>query len=735
MAAKAGEAFRSPKEAEDALTLFVEEAAKLCKELKSLLHQHHTVEETSAEIVALTSQVSFGAPRSPCPPSPGVGSRIPGNSVQAPSRKPQTSRHASPKHQVPSLADVCKTSTQREMSPTMNGSRDLGEDAKVSRTQTLRLCRADWSPPRPKERVVPERRASFQTNLKAAQRGERGAVGSNCKPSPSHGRSWSLAIRAGEEASPVPNSPTVGVGCRVNRPPTDHARSSSWSRRPGEGSAVAPSPNTMTAGCPVNRPCLDQAGACSSTRRAAEEGSAAPSSPSAMVNCCRVNRTPPDLSKFSSLTGRAAEEASTVSNFSPVGVTSACCTQARSSSSTRRAGEEGSVAVVVVNGSVAWPKPTGNLRTHSATQKCQRRGSRCDSQRVKSRDEPSVTDTKWDVGEPESLATARPVTEVLEKTGSVVSNQNITPTSNTALRPRSDSLEHCEEVSTELPPPLGDEVEVVSVQPVSVESPDGCSLVSVAGGSCGGQRRQVRKTRRNIRSPSRSLSQDSYAPSNPSAESALQRNAASPGRSARSSRTPVPRGHTLWQLFQASFSEQEVFSFVEELLLASLPRCNVAELVVKQLNCEHSTERFLRAVGDHWCRVRVAWHLARSSEAARSIVAEGIRCDEAHCKVGRYGRGGYVALSAAKANAYADSSVDSLRHLFLVLVLPEGVVQGERGTRPSSTAADLPSHPTEYCFVDPSRLHCACLLTYRWVKTARRSPCQASPRLPPPLSR
>jgi len=108
--------------------------------------------------------------------------------------------------------------------------------------------------------------------------------------------------------------------------------------------------------------------------------------------------------------------------------------------------------------------------------------------------------------------------------------------------------------------------------------------------------------------------------------------------------------------------------------------------------------------------------------AAAAIETCGIRCDDGHCACGRYGRGGYVATSAAKANAYADSDgAGGWRHLFLVLALPEeDVVKGERGVRPPCTAADLPSHPTEYCFVDEDRLHCVCRMDYQWAPTGRR---------------
>lgn len=174
--------------------------------------------------------------------------------------------------------------------------------------------------------------------------------------------------------------------------------------------------------------------------------------------------------------------------------------------------------------------------------------------------------------------------------------------------------------------------------------------------------------------------------------------------------------HTARHLFQGNCE------LVEDLLYESLPPENIAELTVRPLRNEGSMQRFLHVLhldGGRWSRVRITWHLAGGVEAAKSIMEVGICCDEAHCSTGRYGRGGYVALTAAKANAYAAG--EDLRRLFVVLSLPEdGVLQGERGTRPSRTAADLPRHPTEFCFVDTSRLHCVCLVTYRWVSTERR---------------
>eukprot|EP00927_Polykrikos_kofoidii_P071740 TRINITY_DN67970_c0_g1_i1.p1 TRINITY_DN67970_c0_g1~~TRINITY_DN67970_c0_g1_i1.p1 ORF type:complete len:825 (-),score=96.07 TRINITY_DN67970_c0_g1_i1:230-2704(-) len=169
----------------------------------------------------------------------------------------------------------------------------------------------------------------------------------------------------------------------------------------------------------------------------------------------------------------------------------------------------------------------------------------------------------------------------------------------------------------------------------------------------------------------------------------------------------------------------EVREIVTELLMEDLPAHNISRLQVTPLENERSKESFLKTLsadGGRWSRVRVTWHLASSVQAALAISREGIRCEEEHCMCGRYGRGGYVACSAAKANAYADSSGEGgQRALFLVLALPdEDVVLGERGSRPPRTAADHPSHPTEYCFVDATRLFCACLLSYSWVPTGRR---------------
>lgn len=172
--------------------------------------------------------------------------------------------------------------------------------------------------------------------------------------------------------------------------------------------------------------------------------------------------------------------------------------------------------------------------------------------------------------------------------------------------------------------------------------------------------------------------------------------------------------------------EEELRTFVGNVFFQSLPRENVADLKVLPLQEGSSWLRFCGVVSEdgesQWSRVKVAWHLARL-EAVSAILANGICCDDGHASRGRYGRGGYVALSAAKANAYADScgQPGGVRHLFLVLAFPdEYVVRGQRGERPPRTAADSPTRPTEYCFVDPARLHCACLVTYRWVPTGRR---------------
>jgi len=230
-----------------------------------------------------------------------------------------------------------------------------------------------------------------------------------------------------------------------------------------------------------------------------------------------------------------------------------------------------------------------------------------------------------------------------------------------------------------------------------------------------------------IESPARcSLSASSV--SSQATTSAVADAGSSPSRSVspmnRRSKVSVQTVQNVRLLFYRAADNQIFHDVVEDMFFESLPPENVSSLTVRPLRNQQSMDSFLRVLqadGGRWSRVRVTWHLAGGLEAAASIMRGGICCEEAHCSCGRYGKGGYVAVTAAKANAYVGCEGDGLRHLFLVLSLPEeDVVQGERGTRPVRTAADLPNHPTEFCFVDGKRLHCAALLTYRWVPTERR---------------
>merc|ERR1712046_570751 len=107
---------------------------------------------------------------------------------------------------------------------------------------------------------------------------------------------------------------------------------------------------------------------------------------------------------------------------------------------------------------------------------------------------------------------------------------------------------------------------------------------------------------------------------------------------------------------QGDLGDDEARKLAENLFLESLPRDNVGALEVDVLANENSRRRFqesLKKRGNAWSKVRVTWHLPGSAQAASSIRENGISCDEDNCSCGRYGLGGYVALSAAKANAYA----------------------------------------------------------------------------------
>lgn len=197
-------------------------------------------------------------------------------------------------------------------------------------------------------------------------------------------------------------------------------------------------------------------------------------------------------------------------------------------------------------------------------------------------------------------------------------------------------------------------------------------------------------------------------------------------RSPNLERSPQASKHLVQTLLGTTSDSLVIATMAKDLLFESLPKENVHDIHVVALQNDKSREAFLsvlRAEGNRTGRIRFAWHLAGSASAAQAIEIDGIRCAEGHCHCGRYGRGGYVATSASKANAYADSDcAGGERCLFLVLALPEKeVIRGECGTRPAKTAADLPSYPTEYCFVDEARLHCVCRVDYSWAPTGMRS--------------
>lgn len=204
--------------------------------------------------------------------------------------------------------------------------------------------------------------------------------------------------------------------------------------------------------------------------------------------------------------------------------------------------------------------------------------------------------------------------------------------------------------------------------------------------------------------------------------------------SPRSTNQSQQKAHceTIQKLLEQKNASFWVPLLAEELLYESLPRDNISKLKITFIQNEESQKRFLsvlRAEGGMLSRVRPVWHLTGRAEAADAIEAQGISCAEENCMCGRYGDGGYVATSAAKANAYVDAEGTSKRrHLFLVLALPEkDLICGERGKRATRTAADNPKHPTEYCFVDQTRLHCVCRLDYSWIATGQRLKMHTTP--------
>merc|ERR1712064_114673 len=85
--------------------------------------------------------------------------------------------------------------------------------------------------------------------------------------------------------------------------------------------------------------------------------------------------------------------------------------------------------------------------------------------------------------------------------------------------------------------------------------------------------------------------------------------------------------------------QDELKSLALEVLFDSLLQENVTDVTAVMLGDERSRQRFLQGLrdGSRWSRVRVAWHLAGSVEAAAAIATSGICCDEEHCACGRGG--------------------------------------------------------------------------------------------------
>eukprot|EP00929_Paragymnodinium_shiwhaense_P089160 TRINITY_DN49370_c0_g1_i1.p1 TRINITY_DN49370_c0_g1~~TRINITY_DN49370_c0_g1_i1.p1 ORF type:complete len:677 (+),score=110.21 TRINITY_DN49370_c0_g1_i1:89-2119(+) len=156
---------------------------------------------------------------------------------------------------------------------------------------------------------------------------------------------------------------------------------------------------------------------------------------------------------------------------------------------------------------------------------------------------------------------------------------------------------------------------------------------------------------------------------------------------------------------------------VRHLFLDSMPAGSVDVLDITPVASEPLLRRFLAAAvnGDR-CRVEVTFHGTRVEYVA-SILEVGLQGD--NCSTAAYGRGAYVAAHAGTAHQYADPDENGIRKMLVVLAaVGDDVVKGEDGKQAMTTAVDRLQNPTQFCFVDDTRLLISHVVTYRVLDTS-----------------
>lgn len=150
---------------------------------------------------------------------------------------------------------------------------------------------------------------------------------------------------------------------------------------------------------------------------------------------------------------------------------------------------------------------------------------------------------------------------------------------------------------------------------------------------------------------------------------------------------------------------------VLKLFYDSMPENCIEIGCIQQVVQVRLLKRFLNKVAEARASIEATFH-GTKKDCVESIMQHGL--EPSLCHTGAYGRGAYVGTHAGVAHQYADPDARGWRHMFVFLVVVgDKVMKGREGEQASVTAMDRLLNPTQYCFVDASRLYVSHLIRYR----------------------
>jgi len=164
-------------------------------------------------------------------------------------------------------------------------------------------------------------------------------------------------------------------------------------------------------------------------------------------------------------------------------------------------------------------------------------------------------------------------------------------------------------------------------------------------------------------------------------------------------------------------SDKESLQVVRSQFFDSMPEAYITIESIDQVINPRLLRRFLKQVQTKGGSVEATFHGTPVKYSA-AILREGLLKDLT--TTAAYGHGAYVGAHAGVAHQYADPNKEQLRAMCVVLVNIGSLVKGKQGVESDVTATDRVVNPTQYCFVDESRMMVSHILTYKVTGGQRR---------------